>query len=264
MYSVRLAKDQAELLLACAEAYASPHERTGQKESIIFFTTNAGTLIQHHGLDDRTRRVSMGDLEELSGHGLIDINYRSQTQGNFRVTGAGFEAVEQIKRQEDALAEPAVVPDEGKRMGLQWQSEVLPVLRTVNELYPSVPSDRGVTQEQINEKLGRDKRDPHTGLVLRKLEEAGYVEGKMRVDEVEGPWSCGPAAKALELLAGWPTERGDAALAQLIAALERKIEETPDEVEKGKLRQVLTSVREVGQGVMVGVLSEVIRAHTGI
>jgi hypothetical protein len=130
----------------------------------------------------------------------------------------------------------------------------------VHELFPTVPSHRGVSQQAINAKLGRDEDSPHTGLALRKLEEAGYVIKKFGSAGVEGPLFCEPAPKALELLAGWPTERADALFARLIERLEARIEATPDEEEKGKLRQVLESVRAVGQGVMAAVIADTITA----
>jgi hypothetical protein len=54
--------------------------------------------------------------------------------------------------------------------------------------------------------------------VLRKLEEAGFVRRTMNFEQIEGPGFCEPTTKTFELLAGWPTNRGDAALAQLVAA----------------------------------------------
>jgi hypothetical protein len=46
-----------------------------------------------------------------------------------------------------------------------------------------------------------------------------------------------------------------------MGAFEKRIEETADDEERSKLQSVVTSMREVGQAVMVAVLSDVIRRH---
>lgn len=257
--AVNLTDDQADLLKVFADAYEKP-AANGQKEDLFFYTAAVvGTEVQHPHLPDGEMGVAIGDLEELVTSGLIRIRYGKTTkQGSFNVTALGFQAVSQLEERELALAEASVVPPEGRRMGLDWQTEVFPVLKAVHDLYPTSPSHKGVSQSAINAALGREPTDEHTSLVLRKLEEAEYILGKVKAMQSQGPIFCEPTSKALELLAGWPTERGDAALSQFMAALESKIEETDDEEEKGKLRTALKSLREVSQGVMVAVISDVL------
>jgi hypothetical protein len=261
MRRIRLTEVVADLLRMFADAYEQP-DASGQKDTLMFSTSmgGEGTRVQHHALPEGSMRVSLGDLHELDDLGLIDIRYgRGDHDGSFRVTGDGYDAVEQIERRNTALAESSVVPPEGARMGLDWETEVFPVLQAAYQAYSRAPSSDGVSQAAINSELGRPQNDPHTSLALRKLQEADYVRATMSgLQQVDGPLFCEPGPKALELLAGWPTERGDTALARLIAALETRIEETTDPEEKGKLQRVLDGVQDVTQGVMVGVLTKVI------
>jgi hypothetical protein len=255
---VRLSGDQVELLTRFAEAYEKKGGMHDQKEPIYFYTSQGGTELQHFSWPDEIR-VALGDLQELDSYGLIYIRYgRSDMDGSFRVTGQGYDAVEQIKRQQQALAGATVVPEEGARMGLDWETEVFPVLRAVYDLYSPTTSSKGVMQMSINERLGREKDDPHTDIALKKLEEAHYVGRVFGSSATGGPMSCEPAPKALELLAGWPTDRGDAALTRLVEALEAQIQQTSNEEEKGRLKAVLAAVQQVAQEVMVGVMTKVI------
>lgn len=250
--------EQAELIVTFADAYERPTERTHQKETIMFYTDSGGTQVQHPHLPGGGMDVSVGDIHEFDSLGIIDIRYgRSDLDGSFRVTNDGFDVARQIKDHKQALASPDVVPEEGKGMGFDWATDALPVLQTVDRLWRADPTIRGVNQEAIKKALGRSSDDMHTSVILRKLQEADFVIGK-GAWQGEGPVLCEPTTKAFELLAGWPTERGDMALARFVEALETRIEATDDPVEKGRLRKLLDSVNEVGQGVMAGVLTNLI------
>ena len=133
---------------------------------------------------------------------------------------------------------------------------MLPVLNAVYGIYTRT-GDR-VSQDAVNAELGRESGDEHTSRVLAKLHEGGWITSIASVDQVEGPLICEPAPKTLELLANWPTERGDMALGHLIHLLEERIEATDDPVEKKKLSGLLASVRDVGESVMAGVLTKMI------
>jgi hypothetical protein len=257
--SVRLSADQAELLNLSAAAYEQ-RVADGQKETIGFYSAlGVPTSAEHPGLPGGAIPIDLGDLEELFGYGLIDVSYSSHGDhsGTYRVTNDGYSAVEQIEEHERALASPTVVPEEGKGMGFDWVTDALPVLQAVDRLWRADPTVKGVNQAAIKQALGRDPEDMHTSVILRKLKEHGFIQG-MGAWQGEGPVLCEPTTKAFEYLAGWPSERGDMALARFVEALEARIEATEDPVEKGRLGKVLDSVNEVGQGVMAGVLTNLI------
>lgn len=260
MIKVHLTKELADLLITFANAYEQTDERE-QKEPIYFTTASVvGTEVQHFAFEPEEFGVSLGDLHELNDLGLIDITFQDGTSaGRFRVTGEGYHAVNQIHEQNEAMASAGVVvPQEGPAMGMDWETQTFPVLKAVYDVWRQNPSTKGVSQAQINDELARSENDPMTSVVLRKLEEADFVTGKFKAQQVEGPLFCEPTTKALEFLAGWPSERTDAALARLVATLEATIEATDDPEEKGKLKRLLSGVQDVGQGVMVKVLTNVI------
>jgi hypothetical protein len=259
IHTVHLSEDLVDLLVTFANAYEQKNDQ-GQKETIMFSSTMGGTRVQHFGFEPNASfRVNIGDLQELDQLGLIDMSYGGTAHaGNFRVTSAGYHAVEQIKEQNEAIASAAVVPTEGPGMGMDWETQTFPILKAVYDLWSKNPTGKGVSQQQINAELRRAGDDALTSVVLRKLEEADFVTGKIHTDQIEGPLLCEPTTKAFEFLAGWPSARADAALARLVASLEAKIEATEDPEEKGKLKRLLAGVQEVGQSVMVNVFTNVI------
>ena len=261
MVELSLSRGLADLLVQFADAYEQPvafHSENPQKSSLHYYTAmGTGCSVEHPRLPNGAVRVAVEDLWELDSHGLIDIRYgRSDRDGSFRVTSAGFEAVDQIKQLDSARDAAPVTPDEGKRMGLDWPSDVLPVLNAVYEL--STRAGNRVSQDAVNAELGRQQGDAHTARVLAKLEEGGWITSIGGKWQGEGPVLCEPSSKTLELLAGWPTERGDMALGRLIHLLEERIEATEDPIEKKKLSGLLTSVKDVGESVMAGVLTKMI------
>ena len=208
----------------------------------------------HRGLPNGEVGLDLETLKELDDLGLVDAEFKKAKAATSVSLPQG-----PVRRSHSANTNGRGRGSAtgGNRDGARLANRDLSGRQAVHELFPTVPSHRGVSQQVINVKLGRDEDSPHTGLALRKLEEAGYVVKKFGSAGVEGPLLCEPAPKALELLAGWPTERADALLARLIERLEARIAATPDEEEKGKLRQVLESVRTVGQG-MAAVIADTI------
>jgi hypothetical protein len=237
VHTVRLSSELQALIKAFAAAYVQPLPSNGLKDSITFYTSSDGTAAQHHGLPDGGLPVSMGDLEELAAFGLIDIRYgSSEMQGTFRVTSDGNYAVEQIEDHEHAIAVATVVPGDGEAIGLDWATEVLPVLQAVHASWSKSPSADGISQHAVNAELDRAPDNAATSVVLRKLEEAGYVRGTRSIE--------------------------DTALARLIMVLQAQIDVEPDPIQKGKLRKVLEGIQDVGEGVMAGVLTNMIAGGT--
>jgi hypothetical protein len=72
---------------------------------------------------------------------------------------------------------------------MQWDTEVRPVLDAVHLATRNHPKPvYGVSQEDVNSKLGRDPNDLDTALALDNLIRGGYLTEKMRgVDQQPGP-----------------------------------------------------------------------------
>jgi hypothetical protein len=264
---VSLSSELADLLTSFAKAYREPVQYQAgnpQKQSLHFYTAmGTGTSVEHPNLPQGELPVAVEDLWELDSHGLIDIRYgRGDHDGSFRVTSGGFEAVDQITKVRAAMNAAPVTPEEGKRMGLDWPTDVLPVLVAAFDLYTR--TGNAVRRPAITHELGREPDDEHTGLVLEKLEEGGWISSIGGADQVRGPLICEPTTKTLELVANWPTDRGDMALGRLISVLEERIEATDDPAEKKKLSGLLDSVKDVSESVMAGVLTKMITGASGL
>ena len=247
---MELPERQANLLAELDQIYDG--------EELLYSRSMRGATVQHPSRGGRLS-AQQGDLLELRDLQLIAWRDGSDPSHAFiRVTAQGRAAIAELRERDDAMSSPIEPPPEARTMPFDWESEALPVLTAVMSAYSSVQPHRGVMQAAINAELGREQHDERTGLVLAKLEEAKFITGKLGADQVVGPLSCEPAPRALELLAGWPTSRADHALTLLVSRLEKRLEETTDEEEKGRIRRLLSSLREVGEGVMVSVLTDVI------
>jgi hypothetical protein len=145
---------------------------------------------------------------------------------------------------------------------LDWRTEVLPVLEAAYGLIGSSAgfADAGeVDTDSLNGALGRDRHDPRTSVVLRHLVSGGYIRTVYETDQVPEPSVFAFEDRALQLVAGWPTSSGEAALEKLLAVLDERIATAPDGEHRGRLVKfrdgVLAAGREVAVGVLTGVLS---------
>jgi len=244
-----LSPDQAELLKAIANLYDGDE---------LFYSQamGAGETIEHPEKEGRIP-VKLGALLELKDLGLIGFR-EIQHGGMIRLTGPGRAKVAELAEVEAARRGATFIPAEAKGMAFDWQGEVLPVLKAAVAANEHAQAHRGIMAAAINAQLGRDQNDPRTGRILEKLVEAKYLIPKLTADQAVGPLSVDLAPKALELLAGWPTDRGDIALGRLLQLLEERIEATEDPLDKTRLRGVVESVKNVGESVMARLLTEAV------
>src|SRR4051794_10926440 len=98
-------------------------------------------------------------------------------------------------------------------VGIGWEGEAWPVLQAVYVIYARSLGTR-VTQSAVNAELRREPEDPATDWAFYHLAEAGYVRSIGKAWQAQGPISCEPTEKALQLLAGWPATSAELALAQ--------------------------------------------------
>ena len=67
--------------------------------------------------------------------------------------------------------------------------------------------------------------------------------------------------KARQLLAGWPSDSGDALYTRFLSALDESIAAASNDEERGKLERLRADASEIGKGVLVSVLSNLARIH---
>jgi hypothetical protein len=146
---------------------------------------------------------------------------------------------------------------------LEWHSAVLPVLRALADAYEARGSPyRGVSQDEINARLGRPAGDPSTGQVLVHLEKAGYIRETIGADQSIGPLYSAPDERALEVFRGWPTRDQETLAAAFLAALERQVESTTGP-ERERWERLRSAVAGVGKDMLSEVLAKVVLGAAG-
>lgn len=254
---MKITHEQLDLLEVIVDAYWARPSTSGQKIDFLVFTEGGGrgSFIQHPGLESSPLSIDFGDLEELAQQGLVRLKGTRPKSGGMLPTAEG-KALADEQRQIASIvrADDAISPGGGS--GIGWE-DTLPVLEAVVDLFPDSPPGLGVSQVQVNQRLGREEGDPDTGRKFEMLVQAGYVIGHLETDQTPGPLMAAPTEKALKLLAGWPAD-GAIALERLLSVLQAQIDATSDEEEEGRLRRVLDAVQGVGRELAADVLAKVI------
>lgn len=244
----QITDEQLDLLEKLVDDYWS--DDGGAKEDFFFTTTfQAGTMIR---LADQTEEVAFGDLEELARFGLValSLNNSGRREGTLRPTGDGKAKIEE-RRQIAEVAKPDRALSTGGP-GVGWEA-TQPILQTIVELYDQADPGEDVSQMDVCKRLVKPEGDPGVSRAFEVLERSGYVEKRWEIDNVPGPLTVAPTEKALQMASDWPTS-GAVALEKLLAILDQRIADTPDEEEKGKLRAFRDSVVDVGENIAAEVL----------
>ncbi len=246
----RMTDDQQELLRQIVDDYGTV------KEEFYYSTAGGGTTLQQPGVEGG-KDVHFPDLEQLAARGFVSMTPQEglAMTGSLYPTGDGVHEVAERRRVDAVVrAGDAISPDSGT--GIGW-ADNLPVLEAVVELYRDVAPGQGVSQSQVNGRLGREESDVATSRQFELLADAGYVKSLLETDQIPGPLTVAPSERALQLLAGWPAD-GAVALERLIAVLQDRIDATTDPDEKGRLRNLLSAIQGIGQELAAAVLVKVI------
>jgi len=91
---ILLDPEQTELLRVLVEASRNVTRENRQKFYVA--QTTGGAFMMHPGLGEGDQQVYMGDIEILSGAGLLNLGYASGGTPNFDVTPLGFRYYEQL------------------------------------------------------------------------------------------------------------------------------------------------------------------------
>jgi hypothetical protein len=235
--------------------------------------SHAGPLLSHSGFGEgEPPDCTLQDLDDLHEQGLIRLKKekRSVRRGRsvqtyweewfFDVTVAGFERVE----LEHRAAEAERGPNESGTGGYGWETEVLPVLEAFYTASGSADADLGVSDNAVNEVLGREPGDARTDRVVTMLVSTGYLDTTVRS---MGFRYCRITEKGLQITAGWPSGAADAAYTRLLTLIDKHVEEAATDEERSKWERLRDGVVGVGRDVAVDVLSAVAQTglrHTGI
>jgi len=202
--------------------------------------------------------ITIADIEDLEAAAVVEVDWglsASGRRGELRLTRAGEAHV-------DRLASPPLPPV--RPVGSDWQQDVIPTLVAAAEIERELPPGGGITQDALNQALGRPPGDPQTATTLEQLSAAGYLRDELSVEEVPGPISFRLGEKALQRVMGWPAAGADLA-SQLLGLIQQRLDDpsVPAD-ERTRLEALRDTVGDVGKGVVTGLLTTLIKAHTGI
>lgn len=141
---------------------------------------------------------------------------------------------------------------------MTWSREEQ-IMEAIRAFEKDRPDER--TRDKLVVDTGLPKEEVNDG--LRSLLEAGYVDGRDTgsMDELYDWWDLRLRERGRRAVKQWPSEDPGEALVQL---LEEHISRASDSAERSRLSQVLDNVREVGTGVLRGVLTDLIRGTAGV
>ena len=249
-----------DVLTACREAGVGERfeytEVPGAAGLKLLFDREA-----HQRLGSRSPHIDLGDLLELGDRGLLAVTSqhgRNGQRGDVRLTDAGRAYVERAR---------ATPPEPSSSGGarLDWNTDVRPVLEALYAVQSTLtPTAYGVSQEQINQHLGRAADDPRTDRVLADLHQAGYLTDVLESDQRVGPIFCRLSEKGLQEVAGWPRPGGSPVEA-FLAALDAKLADPElSEEQRGWLLKMRDAAGNMSQSVISNLLAAYIKGQTGI
>lgn len=216
----------------------------------------------HDRLGARPPHVDLSDLEELADRGLLAVSAESGPngqRGRVRLTDAGC-AYAQRARAKPPAAAPA-----GGGVGLDWNSDVRPVLEALYAVQSTLDATAyGVSQEQLNQHLGRSVDDSRTDRVLADLAQAGYLAEVLENDQRIGPIFCRLSEKALQEVAGWPRPGGSPVEAFLAALDDKLADPELSEEQRGWLLKMRDAAGNMSQSVISNLLAAYVKSQTGL
>jgi hypothetical protein len=219
-------RDERDLLSALVAA----DEAAGEAELFVLtYTGNGPVIIGHRGWPEDAAPPSSVEVDRLAERGWVSIERADGKGRAFAVMIHGREAASAYSRQRSAAR--------GSAVALDW-SVVNPVLEAFYDAYTEAGApEHGVESEPVLRMLD----DPAAARAsLRELVRGGYLEEITGVDQSDIPGAVRPTPATLQLLARWPGSNSEAALAELVSALDQAIESTP----AGEKRTVLVRVRD--------------------
>jgi hypothetical protein len=234
-------RDERDLLAALVAA----DNAAGEAELFVLTYTGEGPqIIGHPGWPEDAEPPSYLEVDRLAERNWLSVE-RAEGKGRaFAVSLGGREAASAQARQRAAAG--------GSPVSLDWH-EVTPVLEAFYDAYTSAGApEYGIESQPVLATL----EDPEGGRArLRELLRGGYLEGLTDVDEIDIPLTVRPTTTTLQLLGRWPGSNPEAALDELVAALDEAIESAPDEEKRSKLVRVRDDLLGAAKDVFLAYLA---------
>jgi hypothetical protein len=228
-------KDSRDLI---AELVAAD-EAAGEAQTFQVYQAGGGRkIVGHPGWPNETTPPSQIEVDELEERGWVRIERTDGMSRIFAITVAGRDAGRARSRALAAGASSAVV--------LDWRA-VTPVLDALWEAYTANGApEYGVATATV---LRTFEDSAGAGAAVRELVRGGYLETVADSDQSDIPQAVRPLPLTFQLLAGWPGGTAEAALDELVAALDKAIEGTEPGEEQSKLIRVrdglLSAARDI-------------------
>jgi hypothetical protein len=217
-------RDPREILCGLVAA----DEAAGEAQLFVLtYTAQGPVILGHPGWPGDERPPSSVEVDDLAERGWVRIDTVNGKGRSFAITGAGREVATARARQRSAAAVSAVA--------LDW-SAVNPVLEIFYEAYVEAGApEHGIESETV---LRRTADPAGARAALRELVRGGYLDELADAEGVDIPLVVRPTTLALQLLAGWPGSSPEAALDELVVALDQAIASSADEDRRSKLVRV--------------------------
>jgi hypothetical protein len=217
-------KDPIEIL----GAFVAADEAVNEPQTFTLFHSGSGWAIAGHGGWPPDGVVPSNiQVDELAERGWVRVHQRHGNGLEFSVTGEGRRVWEKRK----AL----LAPRTGTSVDLSW-----PAARAVlHQLYKQYAAqsapEAGVETMPI---VGAANDAASTKAAIRELIRDGYLVVIADNDVNDVPWVVRPTPKTLQVEEGWPGGSPEAAITDLVEALEGQIRITKDADEKSALTRV--------------------------
>jgi hypothetical protein len=239
-------RDPREIILALAAADEAADE---PQEFVLYYSAKGRQIIGHPGWPDGALPPATVEVDDLDERNWVRVSDATGKGRHFALTGAGREAAKAYERQRDAAAVSAV--------SLDW-SAVNPVLEALFEAYTQAGApEYGIASEPVL----RGLEDPAAGRpAVRELVRGGYLETVNEQDQSDIPSEVRPTPLTLQLIARWPGSGAEAALGELVAAIDEEITSTDDSDKRRKL----TAVRDGLLGAARDVAIHYLERKTGL
>ena len=212
---------------------------------VLTYTAQGPVILGHPGWREEETPPSSVEVDDLEERGWVRLDSASGKGRNFAITVAGRDEARARMRRRAATAVSAVA--------LDW-SEVNPVLESFYEAYVEAGAPEYGLESEAVLRLTEDPAGARAA--LRELVRGGYLEELADNDGSDIPLVVRPTPLTLQLLAGWPGSSSEAALDELVAALDQAIASTSDETKRSNLVRVRDGVLGAARDVFLAYLEK--------
>lgn len=230
-------------------ALVAAEEAAGEQQTFLLVYTGGGRELLVAGWPEDLAAPSTEEVDDLQERGWVRVTDAEGKGRTFAITVDGRDAASAHARQR-AAAEVSAVQ-------LDW-SAVNPILERTYKAYTDAGAPEfGIETAKV---LGGVEDPVSSRVAIRELVRAGYLEAVIDTDVSDIPVIVRPMPVTLQLLAGWPGGTAEAALDELMEALDRAISLTADPEERSRLMRVRDGLGGVARDIVLAYLEKKIGA----